>query len=118
MHTRRLERVNELLKRVIGECLRRDVPAAETGLLSVSDVEVAGDLHTANVYVSVLGSAEQQKKAMSWLSRERKRIQSVVAQSVVLKNTPQLHFRLDHSITRGNRVLEILDELEKSTPDQ
>jgi ribosome-binding factor A len=118
MQARRLERVNELLKRVLGEFLRREAPTSGAGLLSVNEVVVAGDLHTAAVYVTVLGSEEQRKKAMAWLFRERKRIQSMVAQSVVLKNTPQLHFKLDQSIIRGNRVLEILAELESSGSDQ
>lgn len=118
MRSRRMERVNELLKRVIGEFLRREFPLQEAGLLSVHSVDVSGDLHLATVFVTLFGSAEQQKKAMAWLAKERKRIQGAVASTVVLKNTPQLQFKLDQSITRGNRVLEIMAELEQSASDQ
>jgi ribosome-binding factor A len=52
---------------------------------------------------------------MEELEKKRKRIQGLVGRGIVLKYTPQLRFILDESIERGNRVLRILDELEKSS---
>lgn len=112
MSSLRLQRVNELLKRQIGEVIRREFPVGEAGLLSVNDVEVSGDLHYATVFVSVLGAPEQQQRAFDLLIRNRKRIQALVAKGVILKYMPQLRFTLDDSITRGNRVLQIIEELE------
>jgi ribosome-binding factor A len=114
----RLERVRELLKREIGEIIRREIPLDEAGLVNVHDVEVASDLHNATVYVGVLGNAGQQKKAMELLDQNRKYIQGLVATGVILKYTPQLRFVIDDSIERGNRVLKILDELENNPPAQ
>ncbi len=116
MPSLRLLRVRELLKRAIGEAIRREFPVSEAGLVSVNDVDVAGDLHSAMVYISILGNAEQQKRGFSLLVRHRKRIQGLVGRSVVLKYTPTLRFVMDESVARGNRVLQIIEELEKTMP--
>ena len=107
----RLERVRELLKREIGEIIRRELPVADAGLISVNDVIVASDLHTATVFVGIFGNAQTQKRGIELLEQNRKRIQSMVATAVILKYTPQLRFVVDDSIERGNRVMQILDEL-------
>jgi ribosome-binding factor A len=117
MPSLRLLRVRELLKREIGEVIRREFPVSEAGLVTVNDVDVSGDLHSAVVFVSILGNAEHQKRGLDLLIRHRKRIQGLVARAVVLKYTPTLKFIVDDSVIRGNRVLQIIDELGKSEPD-
>ena len=52
----RLQRVRELLKREIGEAIRREFHVSEGGLISVNDVDVAGDLKSAIVFISILGN--------------------------------------------------------------
>src|SRR5512140_848829 len=116
MPSLRIQRVRELLKRAIGEVIQREFPVSEAGLVSVNDVDVAGDLHSAIVFISILGNADQQKRGLSLLARHRKRIQGLVARQVILKYTPTLKFIMDDSVVRGNRVLQIIDELEKSNP--
>jgi ribosome-binding factor A len=116
MSSLRLQRVRELLKREIGEVIRREIPVGESGLITVNDVMVASDLHTATVYVGILGNESQQKTGLERLHQHRKRIQGLVGKAVILKYTPQLRFVVDDSITQGNRVLKIIDELEKSAP--
>ena len=111
-----MQRVRELLKREIGEVIRREFLVSQAGLITVNDVDVAGDLHSAIVFISILGNPEQQKRGIALLTRHRKRIQGLLARAVVLKYTPTLKFLMDDSVVRGNRVLEIIDELEKSTP--
>jgi ribosome-binding factor A len=112
----RHERVRELLKRAIGEAIRREFHVNDVGLISVADIDVGGDLKSAVVFITILGNAEQQKRGLHVLEENRIRIQGLVARSVVLKYTPTLKFVVDDSIVRGNRVLQILEELEKTTP--
>jgi ribosome-binding factor A len=112
----RHERVRELLKRAIGEAIRREFHVNEVGLITVNDIEVGGDLKSAVVFITILGNADQQKRGLQVLEQNRIRIQGLVAKSVVLKYTPTLKFIVDDSIVRGNRVLQILDELEKVSP--
>jgi ribosome-binding factor A len=116
MQSLRHQRVRELLKREVGEVLRREFPDSDVGLITVNEVGVAGDLKSATIFVGVIGSAAQQRKALALLRERRAHIQNLVGGAVVLKYTPILHFELDRSIERGNRVLEILDQIERSTP--
>lgn len=114
MSSLRVERVRELLKRQLGEIIRREVQTSEAGMITVNEVSVSKDLQMATVYVGIIGKEPQVKHGMELLQKERKRIQGLVGRAVVLKYTPQLRFVLDDSISRGNRVLEILDEIERS----
>ena len=112
----RHERVRELLKRAIGEAIRREFHVNDVGLITVSDIDVGGDLKSAVIFITILGNADQQKRGLHVLEENRIRIQGLVARSVVLKYTPTLKFVVDDSIVRGNRVLQILEELDKTTP--
>jgi len=112
----RHERVRELLRRAIGEAIRREFHVNDVGLITVNDVEMGGDLRSAVVFITILGNADQQKRGLQVLEQNRIRIQGLVANAVVLKYTPTLKFIVDDSIVRGNRVLQILDELAKPPP--
>ena len=112
----RLERVRELLKREIGGVIRRELPVNEVGLISVNDVDVAPNLKTATVFIGVLGGDAQKQKGMEALQKNRIRIQGLVGRGIVLKFTPQLRFILDDSVERGNKVLSILEDLDKTSP--
>jgi ribosome-binding factor A len=111
----RHERVRELLKREIGEAIRREFHVNDVGIITVNDVDVAGDLKSAVVFISILGNPAQQKRGLTVLNENRIRLQGLVARAVVLKFTPTLKFVADDSIVRGNKVLQIIEELEKNS---
>jgi ribosome-binding factor A len=115
MPSHRMLRVRELLKREIGEILRRELPVDQAGLITVNDVDLSGDLRNAKVFIGVLGSPEQQRTGLALLQKNRTRIQNLMAKSVFLKYIPRLHFVVDDSVVRGNRVLAIIAELEKTS---
>src|ERR1051325_315333 len=113
----RQERVRELLKRQIGEVIRREFPVEEVGVVTVNEVGVSNDLHSATVFVGIIGSESQRKKALDVLQKDRKRLQGLVGREVVLKYTPQLKFVADDSAAKATRVLAILDEIAKTEKD-
>jgi|SRR5882672_3435117 len=117
MSSHRHERVRELLKRAIGEAIRREVPVGDAGLISVNDVDLGGDLRNARVFISVLGNVEQQRTGLGLLQKNRARIQGLVAKEVILKYTPHLRFVVDDTVERGNRVLKIIEELERNSSE-
>jgi len=90
MASLRLQRVRELLKREIGEAVRREFHVSEAGLITVNDVDVAGDLKSATVFISILGNPDQQKRGFQLLNEHRVRIQGFIGRAVVLKYTPKL----------------------------
>ena len=114
----RQERVRELLKRQIGEVIRREFSVEEVGVITVNEVGVSNDLHSATVFVGIIGSDSQRKKALDVLQKDRKRLQGLVGREVVLKYTPQLKFVADESAAKATRVLAIIDQLEASNKDE
>jgi ribosome-binding factor A len=116
MQSLRLQRVQELLKREIGEVIRRELPVSEVGVISVNEVVVSSNLHSATVFVGFVGTEEQRKRGMSMLHKERKRLTGLVGRAVILKYTPQLRFVMDENAKRGDRVLQIIEQLDISSP--
>lgn len=116
MQSLRIQRVRELLKRAVGEVLRREISIDEAGLISVNDVGVSSDLRSATVFLGIVGKPSQKKRGAEILEQETKRLQTLVGHEVVLKYTPRLRFVVDDSIERGNRVLEIMEEIEQHSP--
>src|SRR2546426_9507067 len=72
MQSLRHQRVRELLKREIGEIIRREIPTGEAGLITVNDVGLAGDLQSATVFVGIVGTSEQQRKGLEILKKDRR----------------------------------------------
>jgi len=116
MASLRLQRVRELLKREIGEAVRREFHVSDAGLITVNDVDVAGDLKSAVVFVQHPWQRRSTKARLSIAHRTPHSHSNLVARGIVLKYTPALKFVFDDSIVRGNRVLQIIEELEKSMP--
>ena len=113
----RLERVNEVLKRELGDLIRREF-SFEAQLVTIQHVDVTPDLKHAHVFISVIGSEPAQREAMAQLHDKRTTLQHELAKRVVLKYTPQLHFKRDESVERGTRILSILDELNLPEPEE
>lgn len=108
--SRRLDRVNELLRREIGSILQKDYEW-NGKLVTVAEVEVTQDLKEAKVWISVLGGHAQ--SVMEKLNKHHGEIQKKVSKRVVLKTTPVLSFRHDASAVRGVEIVNLLDEVDK-----
>lgn len=108
----RIIRVNELLKREISQILHTDYREQSTAI-TITEVDVAPDLRTARVYYSVLGDEAAGEVADKLFSSKKKDIRHKISKVIVLKYLPHLKFYRDNSIERGNRVVELLDELDQ-----
>ena len=120
MSINRLTRVNELLRREIGEVLLRVFAdrSIDSSAVTVTRVIASSDLRSARVWVSILGSEEDRIRLFNLIRRHRVSIQKRVSRDVVLKYTPRLHFELDRSLETGDAVLKILSELDtESEPE-
>ncbi len=107
----RIERVNELLFRELGEIFTSVVSPDVPFLVTVTGAKVSVDLRDAVVFVSVYGTDAQKRQALTFLQKKRALIQSRLSRKVILKYTPVLHFKLDETAERADRVETILREL-------
>lgn len=110
----RMVRVNELIKREIGQSLFRVVGENQRAVsaTTVTRVETTPNLREARVYVSILGDADVQQNVLHTLKRHRVDFQKAIADNMTLKYTPRLRFDLDESVRKGHKVLTLLAELE------
>jgi ribosome-binding factor A len=105
-------RVNELIKREIGEVLHTRYQA-EMVRVTVTRVDVAPDHRKAHVFFSVIGGEEHARPALRWLTKNQREIRRHVGRNITLKFLPHLQFHYDPSIAEGDRVLEILQDLDE-----
>ncbi len=112
MPTRRTVRVAEVLRKELSACLSHSLDL-EGLLITISSVELPPDMKQAFVYVSTLNPEVEQEMALKLLNRNRAAWQSIIGRRLGLKFTPQLHFRFDGAIERGDRVMHILTQLER-----
>ncbi len=108
--SKRLDRVNELMRREISAVIQREFEW-NGSLVTISAVDVTQDLKEAKVFVSILGGSK--KDVLEKLNHKHGYIQGRVSRRVVLKNTPVLTFRIDNSAERGVEVVNLLDEVAK-----
>jgi len=109
----RMKRVNEQVKRILSSLIRKHLPVENHGLISVTEVDVSRDLKIANVYISAVGVTSENQKVIASLVRIRSSLQHELSRQVVMKYTPQLFFKQDRGIERGQHVVELLDTLDK-----
>ena len=87
-------------------------------MTSVVNVEVAPDLKTAKVYVSVLGDEESQKDTLKGLKSAAPFLRSSLAKSINLRNTPELQFVVDQSIEYGVNMSALIEKVNKTVKSE
>ena len=107
----RLERVNEVIKRELADLIPRHC-RFESALVTVQQVDITPNLKHAHVFISAIGAEAEQHQALAQLHKLRGELQRELGKRVVLKFTPQLHFKLDEAAERGDRILQLLADLE------
>lgn len=117
--SRRTERVGNMIRNIIGELLLSKIadPRIDPAKTSVTRVDVAEDLLAAKVFVSVIGSEAEQRRALRGLSSASGHIQELMVRQMTLRNTPILQFVLDKNFKQGLRTLQLIqqamDEIEQ-----
>lgn len=105
-------RMNEDMKRELIDIIgRMKDPALQEGLLTVTRAEVAQDLSTCKVYVSVLGSEDATATAVAALDRAKGHVRSEVAARMHIRRSPELIFIADGSAEYADRINQLLKDL-------
>ncbi len=109
----RANRIAEQMKKELGEILTRKIKDPRVGFVTVTDVEVTGDLQQAKVFISVLGDEQQKQDTLLGLAKAKGFIRSEIGQRIRLRKTPELMFEFDEALEYGNRIETILRDLNK-----
>ena len=109
----RANRVAEQMKKELGDILTTKIKDPRVGFVTVTDVEVTGDLQQATVFISVLGNEKEKQDSLLGLSKAKGFIRSEIGQRIRLRKTPELQFEFDEALEHGNRIETILRDLNK-----
>lgn len=108
----RKDRVAGEIQRILLEVLYREVKDPRIPeLMSVTEVRLNRDMSLATVYVSTLGGEEEKRDMMEGLEKSKGFLRSRVAQEINLRLAPELRFRLDESLERGNAMSQLIDQV-------
>ena len=110
---RRQCKVEEQVKRILGDILQAGANDPRIGFVSVIRVETTGDLKNARVYVSIMGEDVEVEKSLEGLRSARSYFQRELGHRMSSRYTPVISFVLDESIEYSERIDRILSELKR-----
>ena len=112
-NSRRVSRVAELIKREVSQMILFDIKddRVGAGMVSVTNVDVAGDLQRTKIFVSIYGSDEVRMETMAGLKSVTGYVRSELGKRVRLRRTPTVIFVEDTSFDRATSVLSLINQL-------
>lgn len=113
----RANRVAEQMKKELGDIIGRKLKDPRVGFITVTDVDVTGDLQIATVYITSLGTEYEKKETLKGLEKAKGFIRSEIAKRIRLRITPELQFQFDASTEYGNKIDQLLRNLHESEKD-
>jgi ribosome-binding factor A len=116
--TRRMSRVAESIKREISQMILFDLKDDRlgAGMVSITDVDLSGDLQHVIVFVSIYGTDEARETTMAALHSATGFIRSTLGKRVRLRRTPEVIFKEDLSLARGIQMVSLLDKIKQERP--
>jgi ribosome-binding factor A len=103
----RSDRVAEQIQRELADLLQFEVKDPRVGMVTITEVEVSGDMSHAKIYYS---AAEGTKELQIGLEKSSGFLRTQLSKRLLLRTVPQLHFVYDASIDRGMKLSKLIDE--------
>lgn len=113
MNEMRANRVAEQMKKELGDIIGQKIKDPRVGFVTVTDVEVTGDLQQAKIFVTVLGDDDKKRDTLMGLAKAKGFIRTEIGKRIRLRKTPELFFKFDETIETGNRIENLLRNLDK-----
>jgi ribosome-binding factor A len=110
---KRSQRVSDLLRKEIADIIIYRLKDPRIGFITVTGVDVTDDIKLARVYVSILRE-EERKTTLEVLNSAKSFVRSELSKRLRMKFVPSIEFRLDTSIEYGNKIEELLKEIEEN----
>ncbi len=113
----RKEKINEQLKRELSELIVKEIKDPRIrGFITITKVDVSGDMQHAKVYVTIFGISEKdKKKCFKGLKSSGNYLQYLLLKRLRLRYVPVFEFIYDESISRGFDIIEKLDKIKAET---
>lgn len=108
---RRQDQLGQVIARELSDLMRLRMKDPRIGFASITAVEVTRDLSYAKVFVSVMGTPDEQRETMRGLRHAAGFLRHELAQRLTIRHVPEITFELDESIARGARVIELLNQV-------
>lgn len=109
--SKRVNRVAEQMKKELGGIITQKVKDPRIGFITVTDVEVTGDLQDATVFISVLGNEKEKTDTLTGLNKAKGFIRTEIGQRIRLRKVPAIKFEFDDSIAYGNKIQTLLQQV-------
>lgn len=111
MPTRRQIQVADQIQQIISVLLQRDMKDPRIGFVTVTQVEITQDLKYARVFVSVMGTPEEQRDTMAALASGKGFMRRELASRLEIRAVPELQFKLDRGVEYSDRINRLLNDL-------
>ena len=111
----RIEKLQELIKQEMSKMLLNDLKDPRIGFVTVTGVEMTGDLREAKIFVSVMGDADKVQSSLDGLNSALGFVRREIGQRIRLRFTPEISFALDTSLDYGDHIQKLLLQVEGET---
>lgn len=115
--SKRVNRVAEQMKKELGEIILQKLKDPRIGFVTVTDVEVTGDLQNATIFISVLGNESEKEATLKGLDKAKGFIRTEIGKRIRLRVTPEIEFAFDESIAYGNRIETLLTQVNNESKE-
>ena len=116
---RRVERLAALIRREMSELLIHGIrdQRIHDGMVTITDVEVSGDLQHCKIFVSIYGESHQKDLVLEDLQSASGFLRGELGRNLQLRRAPEINFKIDKGIEKGMSVLNLLGKLEEERKD-
>lgn len=118
-NNRRVSKVSSLIKREVSMMLLQDIKddRVGAGMVSITDVEVSGDLQHVKIFVSIYGTEEAKAETMEGLKATQSFVRRTLGQRIRLRRSPEILFVEDRALEKGDRMIQFINQLEIKPPE-
>ena len=114
----RARRLGAEIQRELDALLRRHVKDQRIGNVTITSVQITGDLREARVYYLVFGKSGPDPQVQRGLESAAGFLRNALSKSLMIRYTPTLSFELDTSIEHGVRLTQLIDSVVKTPKDE